>query len=291
MDRHPSSPMENNTIICKNCGNHFTGKFCNQCGEKAYRDQDRKILHLLGEAFHFITHFEGTFFTTLKTIFSAPGKVSADYCYGIRKKYFKPLSLFLLLVVLYLLFPLAVGLNMPLHYHMTHDQYGSFAGNKVQAFLEQHPDITFSMLQEKFAAKSEKLSKLLLLLILPCCALILWALSFLRRRFFFDQMVLSAEINSFFLIINFFLMPVLISLVHIAVQTFHFSVTWLNDRTYTYTGQIITAIFTAFAMNRFYHFKWPYSVIATAIFIYFHGIIVYSLYKFALFVVVFYQIH
>src|SRR4051812_49053712 len=95
---------------CKNCGNRFNGKFCNQCGEKVYTDKDRSVLHFVEEGFHFLTHFDGNFITTLKAIFIRPGQLSQDYSIGIRKKYFKPLSLFLILVVLYLLFPMFRGL-------------------------------------------------------------------------------------------------------------------------------------------------------------------------------------
>ena len=62
----------------------------------------------------------GTFFNTLKKIFTKPGQLSVDYCNGKRKTYFKPLSLFLLLVVVYLLFPVFEGLNMKLYYHTHH---------------------------------------------------------------------------------------------------------------------------------------------------------------------------
>ena len=291
MASHQSPQTTDTTIVCKNCGYHFSGKYCSQCGEKVYKETDRKISHLFEEAFHFITHFEGTLFTTLRTIFKTPGKLSTDYCNGIRKKYFKPLSLFLLLVVLYLLFPLASGLNMPLKNHVDQNAYGEFATKKVESYLQQHPTITYAMLEEKFAAKSEKLSKLLLLMIVPCVALILWGLTFFKRKYFFDQMVLSAEINSFFLIANFFLLPLIIALIYLAAKVFNFSVVWVTDDRYTFIGQVATALFTAFSMKRFYGFKPLYRIIASLVFIYFHGLIVYSFYKFTLFVAVFYQIH
>mgnify|MGYP003546581747 FL=1 len=103
--------MQENSV-CKNCGNHFTGKFCNQCGEKIYNEKDKLIKHLFNDAIHFTSHFDGTFLTSLKTAITKPGKISLDYCSGIRKKYFKPVPFFLLLVVFYLLFPRFQGLNM-----------------------------------------------------------------------------------------------------------------------------------------------------------------------------------
>ena len=76
------------SVKCKNCQHEFTGKFCNQCGEKVYSEHDKSLKHVFEEGFHFLTHFEGTFFNTLRTIVLRPGKLSLDFCYGIRKRYF-----------------------------------------------------------------------------------------------------------------------------------------------------------------------------------------------------------
>lgn len=166
--------MVNDTIICKNCRNSLTEKYCNQFRKKLYHEKGRKITYLFQEVFHFITHFEGVFFATPKTIFTAPGQLLKDYCDGIHKRYFTPLLLFLLPVVLYLLFSLAEGLD--------------------------------------------------------------------------------------------------------------------NDM-YTFTGKFITAVCTAMAMKKIYDFRRLVGIGAAFVFIYFHGLIVNALYKFTLFVAVFYQIH
>src|SRR6478736_8508316 len=123
--------------ICKNCNNSFSGKYCNHCGEKLYHEKDRSVFHLFEEGLHFLTHFDGTFFNTLKKIFTKPGQLSVDYCNGKRKTYFKPLSFFLLLVVLYLLFPVFEGLNMKLYYHTHHILYGNYARRMVIDIMTQ----------------------------------------------------------------------------------------------------------------------------------------------------------
>src|SRR5437868_6771196 len=107
----------NQEHTCRNCGYHFTGKYCNRCGEKVLVEKDKRLIHFFEEGLHFITHFDGTLLTTVKTIITKPGKISEDYCNGIRKIYFKPQSFFLLLVILYLFFPYFEGLNMDMSYH------------------------------------------------------------------------------------------------------------------------------------------------------------------------------
>ncbi|MEO8173264.1 MAG: DUF3667 domain-containing protein [Sediminibacterium sp.] len=277
--------MDQDLITCKNCGNRFEGKFCNRCGEKVYQEKDKNVLVLIEETFHFITHVEGTFFTTLKSLFNRPGQISLDYCSGIRKKYFKPLSFFLLLVVIYLLFPLASGLNMPMRFHLSNPHYGAFATKKVTTFLTNHPGMSMETLAQNFALKSEKTSKVLLFLIIPLCAFILWVIGFKKRPYLYDQMVLSAEINSFFLMISFFVIPVIFIMLRGISLLFHFSFELNDDYIFTFTGQVITAIFVAAALRRFYRFGLLYTVLSTCIFMYFHDFIVYILYKFILFVV------
>ena len=141
--------------ICKNCNHSFSGKYCNQCGEKVYHEKDKSVLHLFEEGLHFITHFEGTFFNTLKKIFAKPGQLSVDYCKGKRKTYFKPLSLFLLLVVVYLLFPVFEGLNMKLYYHTHHILYGKYAMRASSEVMIQEK-LTDQQLLSLFQQKSEK---------------------------------------------------------------------------------------------------------------------------------------
>src|SRR5688500_11303954 len=150
---------------CKSCGNVFTGKFCNQCGEKVYTDHDKSMGHILEEGFHFITHFEGKFLVTLKTLLLQPEKLSNEYSSGIRKKYFKPLSFFLLLVVLYLIFPLFRGLNMDLQDHLHNAHYGDYGTGKIKAIM-QAKSWSLEQVTDKYHAVSAKVSKFLLFIII-----------------------------------------------------------------------------------------------------------------------------
>jgi hypothetical protein len=158
--------MEPQLITCKNCGHQFYGKYCNECGEKVYTEHDRTAFHFIEEGVHFLTHLDGTFFTTVRTIFSRPGQVSVDYAYGIRKKYFRLLSLFLLLVVLYLLFPLFEGLNMKLYYHEIHPMYGRYAKEQVEEIMRTK-HLSEAQVAEVFHKIAEKTSKALLLVLIP----------------------------------------------------------------------------------------------------------------------------
>ncbi|MBC7934050.1 MAG: DUF3667 domain-containing protein [Rhizobacter sp.] len=264
--------------VCKNCGNHFIGRFCNNCGEKVYHDKDKVVLHLFDEAFHFITHFEGTFFTSLKTILKKPGKLSVDFCNGIRKKYFKPLSFFLMLVILYLLFPLFEGLNMKLHYHQYNDLYGAYAAKKAAAVMQQK-GMTWDQLSEAFHHSGEKVSKFLLFTIIPCMALFSWLMGSKKRKYYYDHFIFSTEVGSFFLLWGFLIFPALLYGSRLVFGSF------LLDKE-SYLAIVIFAammIFLTVGAIRFFKFKIWYSIIYSILYMGILMLFLNYVYKFVLF--------
>lgn len=275
---------------CKNCGNRFNGKFCNQCGEKVYTDKDRSVVHFIEEGFHFLTHFDGNFFTTLKAIFIRPGQLSQDYAIGVRKKYFKPLSLFLILVVLYLLFPLFTGLNMDAKYYPNQAFFGHWADVKIKDFINAHPGMTMDEFRVLFAAKSEKTSKFMLLILLPICAVPLWLMGHRKRPYFFDSLIYSTEFNNVFLIVGFFIIPVVIKLLYyfdlvLSLSPMQFE-RWVGIIEYT-----ILILYLRRGLIRVYGMKTSMVILTTIVFIVWHILTVFVLYKYLLFVTVFYQLH
>jgi len=279
---HP--PHEMNT--CKACHNSFTGKYCNICGEKVVSEHDKSMAHIAEEVFHFISHLDGTLLTTVKTIFTTPGKLSADYCYGIRKKYFKPVSFFLLLVVLYLLFPILKGLNMPLESHLGQKKtYGYYAQSVVQHKLAaEHIDM--HELEEKFNEHSAHISKPLIILVVPLCALPLWMGSYKRRRYFYDHFIFSAELNSFLLLGAFLILPLILRLL-----LFIPGLSFLDSETVL---RVITACigitYAVFAFRRFYSMGWATSLIKAVLFTAIQYAVVFIVYRFIQFNVVMWMV-
>ncbi len=266
------------TIICKNCGNSFIRKFCNNCGEKVYTDKDRSVAHLLSEGFHFITHFEGTFFNTIKVIFTKPGKFSLDYCNGIRKKYFKPMAFFLLLVILYLLFPLFEGLNITPYYHVRHPQYGNYAMHKVLEVI-QAKHLTDAEFIEAFQHTSEKVSKFLLFLIIPAMALFSWMVSFKKRKYFYDNFVFSIEASSFFILWGFLILPLLLLILRKIFPV----VGEMNDLLRLGIIFSLFLIYLIIAAKRFFQFTWWYSILYALLFSFILAMFIQFVYKFILF--------
>jgi len=275
---------------CKNCGNHFEGKFCNACGEKVYSEKDKSLKKLFEEFFHFVFHFEGSLFVTIKTIFSSPGRLSLDYCNGQRKKYFKPLSFFLLLVVVYLIFPAFEGLNQQLHYYTTNYLFGGFVRQRI-AHTMSETGLSFDALQETFHQKSLKVSKFLLIVLIPFTALWFWLLTFRKRKYFFDQMVFAAEVNSFYLFWGFLVLPLLLSAFEWVYHAISGTYLWITDNKLGIISGIVVCSFVGIAACRFYQLKKWQALLFGATFWFINFIIVQLIYKFILFNIVINIIH
>jgi len=181
------------------------------CGEQKISEHDKSVVHFFEEAFHFLTHFEGKFLTTLKTIFLKPGKLSVDYCDGIRKPYFKPLSFFMLLVIVYLIFPLLSGLNMELKYYSNILFLGPSFQNMIDAKIAAAGS-NFDSFSEIFHYKSEKVSKLLLIIFIPFAAILLKLFFYKRRKYFYDYLIIATEFCSFYILFTYFILPALLYL-------------------------------------------------------------------------------
>lgn len=195
---------------CKNCGNSFTGNFCNECGEKIYTEHDKSLKHLIEEVFHFVTHFDNKVFRTVGSILFKPGTVTRDYNNGIRKRYYKPVSLFLVCVMLYLLFPMLSGMNVTLTTHLQNTRSFGIRFPTDWALVKlQSEHITELQLFEKFNQVSEKVSKIMLLLLIPFTAFALRLLFFNKRKYFFDHFILAAEFNTYYLLSVYFLIPLI----------------------------------------------------------------------------------
>lgn len=277
-------------IKCKSCGNLFQGKFCNQCGEKVITAHDKTLFHFVEEATHFFTHFEGRFITTLKTIFRRPGKLSQDYADGKRKKYFPPLSFFMLLVVIYLLFPIFQGLNLPFSYiissgsgiptaaiaKQTGENVEELKARLVQISkerknirksseleLSQYP--ATAELAKNYDKYSEKFSKLLLLILIPLSALLLSTIYYYLKKPAYDHAVLATEICSMFLLIGFILMPLVALLLRVVgIQLL------LNDGNLKWLIILFFGTFVFFSLKRFYAAGAALSLLNTVVFLLFY---------------------
>jgi len=202
--------MEHN--ICQNCNHGFAGNYCNNCGQKVFTESDKRLRSIFDEVLHFLTHLEGSFLLTFKTVLLRPGRLTVDYCAGVRKRYYKPISFFLLLILIYLLFPVMEGLNMRLEYYKGVEIFGDYITGQI-ADKQATMGISEAELGEIFKQKSEKTAKILLVLLLPMTAFVIYLIDFRKKAPVFDYFIAATELNIFFVLFFFIIMPLLFSII------------------------------------------------------------------------------
>ncbi len=87
---------------CRNCGATLTGEYCSACGQ---RDAtfEKPIWNLIGSVAKETFEVDGRTATTVKTLFSKPGKLTAEYLAGRRIAYTPPLRLYIVFSIVFFL--------------------------------------------------------------------------------------------------------------------------------------------------------------------------------------------
>lgn len=78
---------------CLNCGATVQGRFCQVCGQENTEPKE-SFWHMFTHFLYDITHFDGSFFVTLKDLLFKPGFLSKEYMLGRRKKYLHPVRMY-----------------------------------------------------------------------------------------------------------------------------------------------------------------------------------------------------
>ena len=86
---------------CATCGTSLSGDYCPQCGEKIHHRHEFALLHYTREIFYQITHIDTKIFKTLRFLVTKPGQLTEEYLLGRKKKYIRPIRLYLVLSMIY----------------------------------------------------------------------------------------------------------------------------------------------------------------------------------------------
>jgi len=95
---------------CLNCDAQVDGRYCKNCGQENLEPK-QTFWHLVTHFFNDVTHFDGKFFTTLRSLLTKPGFLTEEYVKGRRMKYLDPVRMYLF--VSFAFFLLYLALNKP----------------------------------------------------------------------------------------------------------------------------------------------------------------------------------
>ncbi|MGB0522882.1 MAG: DUF3667 domain-containing protein [Flammeovirgaceae bacterium] len=90
--------MESNQ--CQNCGNTFSGRYCNHCGQKLNSGRIQ-FNHVIGDVVATVFSLESPIVRTIRGLTIHPGKLAKAYIAGKRKSYNRPAQYFLVMIALH----------------------------------------------------------------------------------------------------------------------------------------------------------------------------------------------
>ncbi len=240
--------------ICKSCGNHFSGLYCNQCGEKVILPSDRSFRAFLSNILIALTFADNRFVKTLWLAVSHPGFLSAEYAEGRRVNYLRPLQMFFILNLIYFLFPVLQLFNSSLRTQMYYLAHSALVRKWVINRVV-HDNISLSGFELMYNEKSAALAKLLVVVYVILAALPL-ALLFIRKRnrYFTDHVVLSVELACFNMFVNAILLSGALWLISALFKAGRPDWNnYLNDTTLTVIFVVTNLCFVYRAAHTFYN--------------------------------------
>jgi hypothetical protein len=246
---------------CKTCDNHFSGRYCNRCGEKIIEKNDKSILHFFSHVFNAFTFIDNKFFRTLRLMLLRTGELSHHYINGRRVPYIRPVSMFFVANLLYFLFPVFDTFNTSLHVHMHQLPHSPIANTMVMKRIEKE-DTTLEVFTMRYRQQSTNLAKLLLIVFVLLAALPLALLNLSKKMFFIDHLMVSLEVNSILVLVIHVVIPWMLLAVNPIIQHIGLSIEIIfQDAVYSLITMIFVIVIFYFVHRRVYANKPVLSII------------------------------
>ena len=187
---------------CPECGEAIAERFCTRCGEKRVEARDYSLRHFLAEALNVIANLESPIPRSFFALLFRPGLLTAEYLKGRRKRYLKPLQLFVLCNVIFFFAQPLAGFNTlttPLRVHLNNLPYSAGVRHMVRDSVARK-GVTLEQYGADFDATIKNQARTLVIVMVPMLALALVPLYWRRRRYFVEHLVFATHFYSVFLL-------------------------------------------------------------------------------------------
>jgi hypothetical protein len=88
-----SHSKERHEKVCLNCNAELIGRYCHSCGQENIEPKET-VWSLISHFFYDITHYDGKFFSTTKSLIARPGFLPKEYIEGRRARYLHPIRMY-----------------------------------------------------------------------------------------------------------------------------------------------------------------------------------------------------
>jgi hypothetical protein len=173
----------------------MVGPYCHQCGEKKFTAGDYSLPHLAEETLGVFTHLDSKFLRTLRVLLTRPGELSNAFFHGGRSRYTKPLTLFVIINVIFFI--------VQPHTNLFSDKYPQFMTNPRYAeAVRSHLDKSGNPegYPARFDANLQNQKKSLLIVSVPLLAAAMSLLLIGTGRTYVEHLVFAVQVYAFLLL-------------------------------------------------------------------------------------------
>ncbi len=252
-------PIEDvNSPVCPTCKTATDGKFCPSCGEQILIKPDYSFRGLFSETINVVTNLESNIFRSFSFLITRPGLLTAEYFLGRRKRYLKPLQLFIFCNIIFFFVQALSGFNSlrtPLRVHLTQLPHSQIAQQRVTTVITQR-GVSYKDYEAQFNSVIETHSKTLVFLMIPMVALGLKLLYVHGREYFVKHPVFATHFFSYYLL----LLSVVYLLVRILSQLFKIH-SIFSDLVITAFILSLALVYLLFGLKRVYNERWLFATL------------------------------
>jgi hypothetical protein len=202
---------------CALCGASLVGRYCHACGQKRIEPGDRSLAHLLGVFWRELTALDGRWWASFRDLVIAPGRLSAAWIEGRPQRYLMPVTLFLLVNVLYFLRAPMTDFNLSLLDQACLQPWSAsvvewatprIAPETFDCAQIPAEDSQLAALVARYAELSDEVSRSFVIAHVPVLALFLFLLGGWRSHYYADHLVVALHLMAFLLLYAIVLLPV-----------------------------------------------------------------------------------
>lgn len=188
---------------CPTCSKLITTRFCPTCGESPVPPREHTLRGLAERLFQAFTSIDTKTARSVWTLVRLPGELTVSWMKGVRKVYVAPITLFLLINVLFFAVQSLTGetvFSSPLDSHLNHQDWSPFARSLVTRKLEA-TGTSIDTYAAVFDSAVVVHAKSLIILMTVPFALLLPIVFARARRPFMTHVVFSLHLYAFLLLL------------------------------------------------------------------------------------------
>ena len=111
--------------LCVNCQTERVGEYCQNCGEQKLTPELRSVSYIISHIISDLTSLDGKVWKTALTVMTRPGQLEKDFSVGRRVGYMKPITLFFLFNVLFVMFSTGTDFYVSFYDQLHHQPFYS----------------------------------------------------------------------------------------------------------------------------------------------------------------------